>query len=77
VSSIPRGRDKTTGIYMAHATNTITLNSYEHLMPDSEAEDRVLGDDYLDGSETDSRGTVRGDPLGDEMGSKETLYAPL
>ena len=40
---------KTLSTYLGHATITITLDRYGHLMPGSEVEARALLDAYLDG----------------------------
>lgn len=42
---------KTLSTYLGHATITITLDRYGHLMPGSEVEARAMLDAYLDGSE--------------------------
>ncbi len=42
---------KTLSTYMGHATITITLDRYGHLMPGSEVEARAMLDAYLDESE--------------------------
>ncbi len=42
---------KTLSTYMGHATITITLDRYGHLMPGSEVEARAMLDAYLDKSE--------------------------
>lgn len=42
---------KTLSTYMGHATITITLDRYGHLMPGSEVEAKALLDGYLNGSE--------------------------
>jgi integrase len=39
---------KTLSTYLGHATITITLDRYGHLMPGSEVEARAMLDDYLD-----------------------------
>lgn len=41
---------KTLSTYLGHATITITLDRYGHLMPGSEVEARAMLDDYLDGA---------------------------
>jgi integrase len=41
---------KTLSTYLGHATITITLDRYGHLMPGSEVEARAMLDAYLDGS---------------------------
>lgn len=41
---------KTLSTYLGHATITITLDRYGHLMPGSEVEARAMLDDYLDGT---------------------------
>lgn len=41
---------KTLSTYMGHATITITLDRYGHLMPGSEVEARAMLDAYLEGS---------------------------
>ena len=38
--------------YLGHATITITLDHYGHLMPGSQVEARAMLDAYLDESET-------------------------
>jgi integrase len=43
---------KTLSTYLGHATITITLDRYGHLMPGSEVEARAMLDAYLDKSET-------------------------
>ena len=41
---------KTLSTYLGHATITITLDRYGHLMPGSEVEARAMLDDYLEGA---------------------------
>lgn len=41
---------KTLSTYLGHATITITLDRYGHLMSESEIEARAMLDTYLDGS---------------------------
>jgi integrase len=43
---------KTLSTYLGHATITITLDRYGHLMPGSEVEARAMLDAYLDGPES-------------------------
>jgi integrase len=44
-----RSEPKTLSTYLGHATITITLDRYGHLMPGSEVEARAMLDAYLDG----------------------------
>jgi len=46
---------KTLSTYLGHATITITLDRYGHLMPGSEIEARAMLDAYLDGTGTAQR----------------------
>jgi integrase len=43
---------KTLSAYRGHATITITLDRYGHLMPGSKVEARAMLDGYLDGSKS-------------------------